>query len=832
MSKKSKRSLLSVFIMALVCVFTFTFVGCKDKTDTADQAAVVWTIEKAYAQAQSEGFTGTYEEFLQKLSSISDITIDDVGKLIFTLSNGVVIEAGTITAGIPGRGIEEVRTETDRWGLVVTNTFVFSDGGTTTSSYSTSPMYGREYDIENTDELDYLIENGVKNIILANDVGSIEEDYEVERTVKDLSINLNEKTFYAKNLTLSTPWTVEVSLKNGMIQTAEGLEVSASRGVLTFENVYALDETGEFKLDASNESLHFVGDGCFAKGNFEDYQFAGSPELAKVVIPADTKVVFEENAEIMLERIVVEEVSNSRLAVLNKTHNMVRVEGDVLAYGNVEVVQADEGETDYQLTVATVAVEENIYEDMNDAYSSITNGTNVAIIGDASWNISGEDKFEVSKEFSVYYVEGTISNGNWGTMVVPAAGYVIEEIKSVVEPGQPEQVVGFRFAKCTSHTPVEGYCTKCNAEDSTAHFVAMVGDKKYLSLDKALVAGNVVELISTIELGTAETAYVINKEFVVVKNGNLLTFTNVEYAKDTDEHTAYYLSETEDEYHFILCSTHTYDNDYCTKCGYQDPSKTYVAKIGDREYSSIDSIIAQGHHIAEDAVVEIDLIADTTWTLTGDEIIDYQLTINKNGFDFIIADRYYEYQGTTYDRFFFVDDHYISEDATAFKFVQCPGHVYEKTLEGDEKLYIGYCQICGVEDETLNNAATIKVDGVKYISLQNLVDQGKLVSGIGEIVLLKNANLSLSEEIVVDFELVIDYRGKTVSGDFATKIKAGTGYYIDSTNSSMFKVLACTSHDYEDGTCVNCGTVCGHEEQTGDTCSVCGKDLTEPTPAA
>ena len=67
MSKKSKRSLLSVFIMALVCVFTFTFVGCKDKTDPADQAAVVWTIEKAYAQAQSEGFTGTYEEFLQKL---------------------------------------------------------------------------------------------------------------------------------------------------------------------------------------------------------------------------------------------------------------------------------------------------------------------------------------------------------------------------------------------------------------------------------------------------------------------------------------------------------------------------------------------------------------------------------------------------------------------------------------------------------------------------------------------------------------------------------------------------------------------------------------------
>lgn len=790
MSKKSKRSLLSVFIMALVCVFTFTFVGCKDKTDTADQAAVVWTIEKAYAQAQSEGFTGTYEEFLQKLSSISDITIDSLGKLIFTLSNGVVIEAGTITDGAPGRGIEEVRTETDRWGLVITNTYIFSDGESTTSSYSTSPMYGREYDIENTDELDYLIENGVKNIILANNVGSIEEDYEVERTVKDLSINLNEKTLYAKNLTLSTPGNVEVSLKNGMIQTAEGLEVSASMGSVSFENVVALDENGSFKFDASNESMYFKGYACFAKGNFEDYQFAGSPELAKVVIPADTKVVFEENAEIMLERIVVEEVSNSRLAVLNKTHNMVRVEGDVLAYGNVEVVQADEGEADYQLTVATVAVEENIYEDMNDAYSRITDGTNVAIIGDASWNISGEDKFEVSKEFSVYYVGGTISNGNWGTMVVPAAGYVIEEIKSVVEPGQPEQVVGFRFAKCTNHTLVEGYCTKCHAEDDTANFVAMVGDKKYLSLDKALAVGNTVELISTIELGTAETAYVINKEFVVVKNGNLLTFTNVEYAKDTDEHTAYYLNETEDEYEFILCSTHSYNNDYCSKCGYQDPSKTYVAKIGDREYSSIDSIIAQGHHIAEDAVVEIDLIADTTWTLTRDEIVDYQLTINKNGFDFIIADRYYEYQGTTYDRFFFVDAHYIDEDENVFKFVQCPGHVYEREWTGEDPLYTGYCEHCGAEDETLNTKAQLEVDGVKYLSLQNLVNQGKLVDGIGTITLLRPADLTLSEPITISFELTIDYHGKTVIGDPASWILPGEGFVVDTSVTTVFKIIA------------------------------------------
>ena len=793
MSKKSKRSLLSVFIMALVCVFTFTFVGCKDKTDPADQAAVVWTIEKAYAQAQSEGFTGTYEEFLQKLSSISDITIDSLGKLIFTLSNGVVIEAGTITDGAPGRGIEDIQTETDRWGLVITNTYIFSDGGTTTSSYSTSPMYGREYDVEDTTELDYLIENGVKNIILANDIGSIDEDYANSKIAKDVRINLNEKTFYAKTLNMYSGLNVKVSFMDGYIQTAEGFEVNIPNGSVEFENVVALDKDGAFRLNASNETIVFEGTVAFCVGDFNDYLYHGSPAPARVVIPADTKVMVgtETETQLICERIVVEEVSNSKFAIINASQAPVFVEGDVLGYGDVQVVQADEGETNYELVVATVAIEENIFEDMNDAYNSITNGTVVAIIGESSWNIFGENKFEVAKEFTVYYVEGTISNGNWETMVVPAAGYVIEEIKAEVELGEPEQVVGFRFVKCTAHTPVEGYCTKCNAEEDGAKFVAMVGNKKYLSLDKALAVGTTVELLDTIELGTAETAYVINKEFIVVKNGNMLIFTNVEYAKDTTEHTAFWLNETiEAEYQFMLCADHKYVHDYCSNCGYQDPTKTYVAKIGDREYSSIDSIISQGHHIAENSVVVIDLIADTTWTLTRDEIIDYQLIINKNEFEFTIADRYYEYQGETYDRFFFVNAHYIVENEDEFKFVQCPGHVYEREWTGEDLLYTGYCEHCGVEDEALLTSAQLEVDGVKYVSLQNLVNQGRLVEGIGTIVVLKTADLSLSEPITISFELTIDYHGKTIVGNPATWILPGEGFVVDTSVPTLFKVVA------------------------------------------
>jgi hypothetical protein len=427
------------------------------------------------------------------------------------------------------------------------------------------------------------------------------------------------------------------------------------------------------------------------------------------------------------------------------------------------------------------------------------NGDMVFVIGETSWNIEGENNLVVAKEFTVYYVGGTISSGNWATKVVPAVGYVKEEVKMEPEPGAGEQVVGFRFALCTEHTPNEGYCEDCQAEIPGTAFVAMVGNRKYLSLDKALAVSTTVKLISGIELGTAETPYVIDKEFTIVRNGYTVTFTNVEYAKDTTEHTAYYLDDSnEAEYRFVLCNgsednKHTYSYDYCTKCGYQDPSKTYVAKIGDREYSSIESILEQGHQYKqneEDPAVVVELLADTTWTLIADEIIDYELTIKKGEFDFTIEDRYYEYQGETYDKLFFMDSYYLVETEAEFKFVKCPGHVYEKTLGDDETLYIGYCQTCGKMDESLQNTAQIEVDGVRYLSLQNFVDQGKLKNGIGTIKLLRNATLTLREAVTVDFEITIDYNGKTVTGNPATWILPDEGFHADVSVAAIFKIVA------------------------------------------
>lgn len=835
MSKKFRRSLLSTFVMLLVCVFTFTFVGCKDKDDPAqEQAAVVWTIEKAFAQAQSEGFTGTYEEFLQSLSSISDIALDDVGRLTFTLSNGTVIVAGTVTEGLPGRGIEQVVTEADRWGLVVSNTFTFSDGTSTTTSYTTGAMYGREYDVKNISEFDYLIEHGVQNIILAEDIGSLDEDYLNTKIYDDVKINLNEKTFYARSLTISSSFKIEIAFTDGYIQTLDGIDISAARGTLLFTNICAFDNEGEIELNASTQSIYFRENLCFGVGMLEDYYnktiggFVSMPEFADVVIPADTRVVFEyddenytgEYYQLGLNQIVVTPVEGYKLVVLNQTDNMVIVDGETLAYGNVQTVNSE------NLTLAKVAfmTDQSIYADFNDAYEYIDDGEIVGIIGDATWNIEGEDILEVAKAFTVYYANAALS-GNYTTMVKPAVGYITGVLQDYVqtEPEGETQLVevGFYFARCPEHdftnTLYEGYCGTCGAEDPSVTFVVKAEGEdgiKYTSLDKALDAGETtVELLAPITLGTEETAYVINRGFTVIKNYNTITFTNVKY------NDCYYLNETDAQYEFLFHeeNEHNYEYDYCTECGHKDGNKTYVAKIGDREYSTIENIFAQGHHIKSGETVVVDLLTDATWTITRDTTINYELTINKNSNTFTVVG------GDEY--FFFTDSHYIVDDATAFKFVQCAEHVYTVEVGGDDPLYVGYCQECGHEDEGLRNSATIQVDGVKYLSLQNFVDQGKLVEGIGEIQILQNADLSLTEEVVVNFELVINYKGKTVSGNFKTMLKAGNGYIADDSDTLKFKIVPCTAHTYTDGTCTKCGDNCEHTGETGDTCSVCGESL-------
>lgn len=115
--KKSKKILplaMAGLTMAMAC--TMSACGTKDDTDKNDNGAVTyWTVESAYAQAQTQGFEGTFEDFLKSIAGITSATIStdaaSKGHLILTLTTGGTVDVGKVTGedGSDGRGIADIR---------------------------------------------------------------------------------------------------------------------------------------------------------------------------------------------------------------------------------------------------------------------------------------------------------------------------------------------------------------------------------------------------------------------------------------------------------------------------------------------------------------------------------------------------------------------------------------------------------------------------------------------------------------------------------------------------------------------------------------------------
>lgn len=218
--KKINKTLFKSLALALGVCSLVPLTACGDGKDKAQ----VWDAEKAYATAVSQGFTGTYEEFLQQMAGIKSINIDADGHLVFVLGDDSVVDAGVVTGkkGQDGKGIKEVSTaydhvlkktvvtitftdntqqsfdildasqgekgeqgdkgdkgvgvanitvdETDRWKIVHKLKYTMTDDTSYTFDVGFGVVYGRAYDVQNYDELKYVLDHGVTNIVLTNDI--------------------------------------------------------------------------------------------------------------------------------------------------------------------------------------------------------------------------------------------------------------------------------------------------------------------------------------------------------------------------------------------------------------------------------------------------------------------------------------------------------------------------------------------------------------------------------------------------------------------------------------------------------------------------------------
>lgn len=101
---------IKLFIVVLLLVLiSASLVGCKDDEGSEDKG------HEIYQLAQSAGFTGSYEEWMNAIqgiegTSITSIDINDEGELIITLSTGAIVNAGKVKGdkGIDGVSIIKV----------------------------------------------------------------------------------------------------------------------------------------------------------------------------------------------------------------------------------------------------------------------------------------------------------------------------------------------------------------------------------------------------------------------------------------------------------------------------------------------------------------------------------------------------------------------------------------------------------------------------------------------------------------------------------------------------------------------------------------------------
>ena len=125
----------------------------------------------------------------------------------------------------------------------------------------------------------------------------------------DIYLDLAGYSFSVKALTLRTTGTnATITILNGTISAANGITIAAPNGNVVITDVNSYVNGTPINLQAADSSLHFAGEVGFYNGNI------GSTAPAPIHVEEGTHVVFEEEAEIVFEKIVVTENNFTELA--------------------------------------------------------------------------------------------------------------------------------------------------------------------------------------------------------------------------------------------------------------------------------------------------------------------------------------------------------------------------------------------------------------------------------------------------------------------------------------------------------------------------------------
>ena len=250
-----------------------------------------------------------------------------------------------------------------------------------------------------------------KKAKLSADIDETSAIISIENFRKDVVIDLNGKTLKVPSfgIALLSNYDGTIKISNGSIVATNGISLLAPNGTIILDNVTLFDKDGEFTLQAADHSLHFVGAVGFLKDD------NGNETVASVTIPASTRVVVEDGANVRLEKIDVLEVEGYTLTidVSGNTATDIRVNGAANVCGNGETVKVDT-----VLCAATDGVNTMYYDSLQDAVNAAgTSATTITLFRNANGNgvVVGENQ-KVTFDFdgNAYNVDGT-TVGSTGT---------------------------------------------------------------------------------------------------------------------------------------------------------------------------------------------------------------------------------------------------------------------------------------------------------------------------------------------------------------------------------------------------------------------------------
>ncbi len=147
----------------------------------------------------------------------------------------------------------------------------------------------------------------------------------------DIYVDLGGMTLTLESLTLrATGKNATITVVNGTIRAANGITIAAPEGNVIIEGVSAYVDGIPVNLQAADSSLHFAGEVGFY------YGLVGSTVPAVIHVEEGTHVVFEEAAEVVIEKIVVTqngfvvptEPTDAVISLDNKTDVVIEVQGN------------------------------------------------------------------------------------------------------------------------------------------------------------------------------------------------------------------------------------------------------------------------------------------------------------------------------------------------------------------------------------------------------------------------------------------------------------------------------------------------------------------------